>query len=161
MNDLKLWESGESSACCCTCEGDIFACRVAKVVFAVWGEKRWSHREFVVLVVSGRSVNVSRKCCPEVKSLGVGAEFCIAVNFGGDVKLFLCVAYWIYLIHIQLGTIGLREVHKFDSFPPCVDATAAIEEQTARRLHWTKLFSQRRCLTVSPICAAQKGDWIG
>ena len=26
-----------------------------------------SHREFVVLVVSGRSVNVSRKCCPEMK----------------------------------------------------------------------------------------------
>ena len=50
----------------------------------------------MVLVVSGRSVNVSRKCGPEVKSLGVGAKFCIAVdiaNFGGDVKLFLCVAY--------------------------------------------------------------------
>ena len=41
-------------------------------------------------------MNVSRKCCPEVKSLGVGAEYCIAVdiaNFGGDVKLFLCVVY--------------------------------------------------------------------
>ena len=51
---------------------------------------------FVILVVSGRSVNVSRKCCPEVKSLGVKAEFSIAVNianFGGDVKFFLCVAY--------------------------------------------------------------------
>ena len=35
-------------------------------------------------------------------------------------------------------------------------AAAAIEEQTVRRLHWTKLFSQRECLTVSPICAAQK-----
>ena len=46
-----------------------------------------SHREFVVLVVSGRSVNIFRKCCPEVKKLGVGAEFCIAVNIantGGD-----------------------------------------------------------------------------
>ena len=83
---------------------------VAKVMFAVWGEKRWSHREFVVLVVSGRSVNVSRKCCPEVKWLGVGVEYCITVdiaNFGGDIKLFLCVAYW---IHIQLGTLGLREI---------------------------------------------------
>ena len=41
------------------------------------------------------------------------AELCIAVdiaNFEGDVKLFLCVAYWIYLIHIQLGTLGLREI---------------------------------------------------
>ena len=86
---------------------------VAKVVFAVWREKRWSHREFVVLIVSGRSVNVSRKCCPEVKSLGVGVEFCIAVdidNFGGDVKLFLCVAYWNHLIHIQLGTLGLKKI---------------------------------------------------
>ena len=50
----------------------------------------------IVVSVSGRSVNVSRKYCPEVKSLGVGAQFCIAVdiaNFGGDVKSFLCVAY--------------------------------------------------------------------
>ena len=123
---------------------------VAKVVFAVWGEKRWSHREFVVLVVSGRSVNVSRKCCPVKKWLGVGADLCIAVdiaNFVGDVKLFLCVAYWIHLIHIQLGTLGLREinagVHKLDCFPHCVDTAAAIEEQTVRRLPWTKLFSQR------------------
>ena len=86
---------------------------VAKVVFAVWGEKRWCHREFIVLVVSGRSVNVSKKCCPEVKQLGVGVEFCIAVNianFGGDLKLFLCVAYWMHLIHIQWGTFGLREI---------------------------------------------------
>ena len=86
---------------------------VAKVMFAVSGEKRWSHGEFVVLVVSGRSENISRNCGPEVKSLGVGAEFCITVyiaNFGGDVKLFLWVAYWIYLIHIQLGTFGLREI---------------------------------------------------
>ena len=33
-------------------------------------------------------MNVSRKCCPVKKWLGVGAEFCIAVdraNFGGDV----------------------------------------------------------------------------
>ena len=34
----------------------------------------------MVLVVSGRSVNVSRKCCPVKKSLGVGAEYCIAVD---------------------------------------------------------------------------------
>ena len=42
-------------------------------------------------------MNVSRKCCPEVKQLlGVGARFGIAVdiaNFGDDIKLFLCVAY--------------------------------------------------------------------
>ena len=50
-------------------------------------------------------------------TLGVGAEFCIAVdiaNFGGDVMLSLCVAYWIYLIHIQLGSLGLREIDARD-----------------------------------------------
>ena len=41
-----------------------------------------------------------------------------------------------------------------------VDAAAAIEEQTVRRPHWTKLFSQSECLTVSPIFAAQKGDRV-
>ena len=27
----------------------------------------------------------------------------------GDLELFLCEADWIHLIHIQLGTLGLRE----------------------------------------------------
>ena len=70
---------------------------VAKVMFAVGGNKLWSHREFAFLVVWGRSVNVSKKCCPEVKSsLGAGVELDIAIdiaNFGGEIKLFLCVAY--------------------------------------------------------------------
>ena len=39
---------------------------VAKVMFAVWGNKRWSHRVFVFLVISAEAV-VSRKCGPEVK----------------------------------------------------------------------------------------------
>ena len=42
-------------------------------------------------------MNVSRKCCPEVKqSQGAGAELDIAIdiaNFVGEIKLFLCVAY--------------------------------------------------------------------
>ena len=46
---------------------DVCSQYVAKVMFAVEGNKLWSHREFVFLVVSGRSVDVSRKCCPEVK----------------------------------------------------------------------------------------------
>ena len=57
-------------------------------------------------------MNVSRKCCPGMKWLAVGAEFCVAVDIakaGGDLKLFLCVAYEIHLIHIQLGTLGLRD----------------------------------------------------
>ncbi len=46
---------------------DCVRCSLAKVLFAVGGNKLWSHREFVFLVVWGRSVNVSKKCCPEVK----------------------------------------------------------------------------------------------
>ena len=33
-------------------------------------------------------------------------------NVGGDVKLFLCVAYWMYQIHIQLRNLGLRKITK-------------------------------------------------
>ena len=83
-------------------------------------------------------------------------NFCIAVdiaNFAGDLKLFLCVAYWIHLIHIQLRTLGLREstqgVHKLDGFPHCVDA-AAIEEQTVRRLPWTKKFWEKESVWRLP-----------
>ena len=54
----------------------------------------------------------------------------------------------------------MQGVYKLDCFPHCVHAAAAIEEQTVRRLLWTKLFSQRGCLMVSPICAAQK-DGLG
>ena len=47
----------------------------------VWS---WSFRE--------RSVNVSRKCCPGMKWLAVGAVFCVAVDIAkveGDLELFL------------------------------------------------------------------------
>ena len=63
-------------------------------------------------------MNVSKRCCPEVKSsLGAVAELDIAIDiasFGGEIKLFLCVAYRIYLIHIQLGSLGLREIDTRD-----------------------------------------------
>ena len=46
---------------------------------------------------------------------GLGAESEIRhridiANFGGDIKLFLCVVCCMYLIHIQLGFLGLREI---------------------------------------------------
>ena len=59
-----------------------------------------------------RSVNFFRKCCPGMKWLTVGALFCIAIDIAkveGDLELFLCEADWIYLIHIQLGTLSLKE----------------------------------------------------
>ena len=51
--------------------------------------------------------------------------------------------------------------NKLDSFPYCVHAAAAtVEEQPVRRLHWTELFSQRECLTVSPnYCCPER--WFG
>ena len=34
-----------------------------------------------------------------------------------DIKVFLYVADSMHLIHVQLGTLGQREVHKLDGFP--------------------------------------------
>ena len=130
---------------------------VAKVVFAVWWEKRWSHRELVVLVVSERSVNVSRKCCPEVKPLGVRAAFCIAVdivNFRGWRKVVPVCGVLNSANSFSTGNTWSKRnrrqgVHKLDGFPHYVHATAAIEEQTVRRLHWMKLFSQRESVLAA------------
>ena len=37
------------------------------------------------------------------------------------------------------------------------DAAAAIEEQTVRRLYWTKEFWEKESVwQISPVCAAQK-----
>ena len=89
-------------------------------------------------------------------------------QFWGWRKVVPVVAYWMYLIHIQLGTLGLRKIAKVS-----MNETASLMvkccccccywRSDSRCLHWTKLFSQRECLTVFPICAAQKGDsgWIG
>ena len=66
----------------------------------------------------------------------------------------------------------MQGVHKLDRFPHCVHAAAAaaIEEQPVRRLHWTKLFSQKECLTVFPnYCCPERlfglnrishSDWV-
>ena len=37
----------------------------------------------------------------------------------------------------------MQGVHKLDGFPHCVDAAAAIEEQTVIHLSWTKKFWER------------------
>ena len=45
----------------------------------------------------------------------------------------------------------------------CDTAAAAIEEQTARRLYWTKKFCKKSVWQISQVCAAQKDGpgWIG
>ena len=121
-----------------------------------------------------RSVNVSRKCCPVVKlSLGVGAIFGIAVdiaNFGGDVKLLLCVAYWIYLIHIQLGYLGLWEIDARDSlivsmlllllfkssqWDVCTERSCSAKENVWRL--FTSLCCPERCSGVNRL---SHPDWV-
>ena len=92
---------------------------LAKVMFVVGGNKLWSHREFCVSGAFGERRACLHQCCPEMKwelGAGSGIRHCIDIaNFGGDIKLFLCVAYWMYLIHIQLGFLGLRENRRKES----------------------------------------------
>ena len=47
-------------------------------------------------------------------------------NFGGDIKLFLCVAYSMYLTHIQLGPLGLRRIDKGSNELDCVSHGAML-----------------------------------
>ena len=54
----------------------------------------------------------------------------------------------------------MQGVHKLDCFPHCVDADTAIEEQTVRCLHWTKLFSQKKVFDSFPnLCCPKR--WSG
>ena len=53
-----------------------------------------------------------QKMLPRDEVAGCQSGIFIAVDIAkaaGDLKLFLYVVYWIHLIHIQLGTLGLRE----------------------------------------------------
>ena len=52
---MELWESWDSSVCCWTWR-EVCLQYVAEVMFAIGGNKLWSHREFVFLVISERSV---------------------------------------------------------------------------------------------------------
>ena len=53
---MELWESREIAACVVGRAREVYSQYVAKVMFAVGGNKLWSHREFVSLVISGRSI---------------------------------------------------------------------------------------------------------
>ena len=108
---------------------------------------------------------VSWKCGPEVKQgLGVGVGFRIAfdiANFEGDIKLFLCVAYWMYLIHIQLGFLGLRDNSRKESMnligslmcPCCCCYWRTASETSALD---GVVQPKRLCLAAYPISAARK-----
>ena len=50
------YEKVEIAACVVERAREVCSQYVAKVMFAVGGNKLWSHREFVFLVISGRSV---------------------------------------------------------------------------------------------------------
>ena len=50
------YEKVEMAACVVGRAREVCSQYVAKVIFAVGGNKLWSHREFVFLVISGRSV---------------------------------------------------------------------------------------------------------
>ena len=50
------YEKVEIAACVVGCARDCVHRSLAKVLFAIEGNKLWSHREFVFLVISGRSV---------------------------------------------------------------------------------------------------------
>ena len=102
-----------------------------------------------------------------MKWLAVGAVFCVAVDTAkveGDLDEFNPPQTGTTLIHIQLGTLGLRKytegVHKLDGFPHCVDA-AAIEGRTVRRMSFLKSSEEERVFCgLSPIwCYPEK--WSG
>ena len=66
----------------------------------------------MVLVVVGEKHESLQKMLPRDEVAGCLSELRIAVDIakvGGDIKVFLCVADSMNLIHIQLGTLGLRE----------------------------------------------------
>ena len=84
-------------------------------------------------------------------------------NFGGDIRLFLCVAHWMYLIHIQLGFLGLREIRRKESINKigslmcpccCCDCRTTSETSALDGVVQPK----RVCLAAYPISVARKGD---
>ena len=52
----RSYEKVKIAACVVGCAREVCSQYVVKVMFAVEVNKLWSHREFVFLVISGRSV---------------------------------------------------------------------------------------------------------
>ena len=87
---------------------------LAKVLFAVGGNKFWSHREFCVSCGFGERRALSPLKWPRGEIRARCRERNKASHrhsqFWGWHKVVPVVAYWMYLIHIQLGFLGLREI---------------------------------------------------
>ena len=86
---------------------------VAKVVFSLVKDRNdvVTH-ECVVLVVIREKHERLQKMLPRDEVAGCLSVLRVAVDIakvGGDIKVFLCVADPMHLIHIQLGTLGLRK----------------------------------------------------
>ena len=64
-DEMELWQSWESSVCCGRAR-EVCSQYIAKVMFAGWGNKRWSHREFVFLFCFGEK----RECLQKILTRG-------------------------------------------------------------------------------------------
>ena len=65
----------------------------------------------MILVVVGERHESLQKMLPRNEVAGCLSELRVAVDIAkvrGGIKVFLCVADYMHLIHIQLGTLGLK-----------------------------------------------------
>ena len=108
------YEKFEIAACVVGRARDCVRRSLAKVLFAVEGNKFCSHREFCVsggceerrvcLLLKLPRGELRARCRERKKAAHRHSQF------WGDIKLFLCVENWMYLIHIQLGFLGLKDI---------------------------------------------------
>ena len=68
------------------------------------------HKCVVLVAVGERHESLLRRF-PRNEVAGCLSELCVAVNIAkvrGDINVFLLVADYMHLIHVQLRTLGLR-----------------------------------------------------
>ena len=147
---------------------------VAKVVFAVWGEKRWSHREFVILVHFGEKRECFQKMlpCEEIARCRSEIMHCRRHSqFWGWYKVVpvsgVLNSSNSYSIgnpwskrNRRKGSINYRLLPSLCRCCCCCCYGRADSETSALN---EVVQPKRKCLTASRICAAQKdgSGWIG